>query len=202
MPAPSTFDDVVQLRKAWFPPNSGSIWRTAFRRSSSARSGERQDPPLRASVAFGLGGWCCLRRRQVSNAFQSGKHLGYGAARAVIARVRSGCSATEGSETAESERSPLQQLKMDPGGAGLDNALEAISKLQQLRELKLPQDLFRHVAPRLLQRYRQRAAVENAYETSGSRFSGVCADIRHIAYLGDGRSSSSPTRIRPRQPKP
>jgi hypothetical protein len=73
-------------------------------------------------------------------------------------------AATEGSETAESERSPLQQLKMDPGGAGLDNALEAISKLQQLRELKLPQDLFRHVAPRLLQRYRQRAAVENAYE--------------------------------------
>ena len=73
-------------------------------------------------------------------------------------------AATEGSETAESERSPLQQLKMDPGGVGLDNALEAISKLQQLRELKLPQDLFRHVAPRLLQRYRQRAAVENAYE--------------------------------------
>ena len=88
MLAPSTFDDVVQLRKAWFPPNSGSIWRTAFRRSSSSCSGERQDPPLRASVAFGLGGWCCLRRRQVSNAFQSGKHLGYGAARAVIARVR------------------------------------------------------------------------------------------------------------------
>src|SRR6266478_5959452 len=39
-----------------------------------------------------------------------------------------------------------------------------ISKLQQLRQLNLPQDLFRHVAPRLLQRYRQRAAVENAYE--------------------------------------
>ena len=87
-PAPSTFDDVVQLRKAWFPPNSGSIWRTAFRRSSSTRSGERQDPPFRASVAFGLGGWCCLRRRQVSNAFQSGNVLGYGAARAIIARVR------------------------------------------------------------------------------------------------------------------
>ena len=88
MPAPSTFDDVVQLRKAWFPPNSGSIWRTAFRRSSSTVSGQRQDPPLRPSVAFGVGSWCCLRRRQVSNAFQSGKHLGYGAARAVIARVR------------------------------------------------------------------------------------------------------------------
>jgi hypothetical protein len=42
--------------------------------------------------------------------------------------------------------------------------LAEISKLQQFRQLKLPQDLFRHAAPRLLQRYRQRAAVENAYE--------------------------------------
>ena len=73
-------------------------------------------------------------------------------------------AATEGGETAESEHSPFQQFEVDPGGVSLDNALEAISKLQQLRELKLPQDLFRHVAPRLLQQYRQRAAVENAYE--------------------------------------
>ena len=72
--------------------------------------------------------------------------------------------ATEGGETAEPEHSVLQQLKMDPGRAGLDNVLAEISKLQQFRQLKLPQDLFRHAAPRLLQRYRQRAAVENAYE--------------------------------------
>ena len=52
---------------------------------------------------------------------------------------------TEGGETAEPEYSPLQQLKMDSGRVGLDNALEAISKLRQLRELNLPQDLFRHV---------------------------------------------------------
>ena len=73
-------------------------------------------------------------------------------------------AATEGGETAESEHSPLQQLKADPGRAGLDHALEEISKLRQLRRLNLPQDLFRHVAPRLLKRYRQRVAVENAYE--------------------------------------
>jgi hypothetical protein len=72
--------------------------------------------------------------------------------------------ATEGGETAEPEHSVLQQLKMDPGRAGLDNVLAEISKLQQFRQFKLPQDLFRHAAPRLLQRYRQRAAVENAYE--------------------------------------
>jgi hypothetical protein len=73
-------------------------------------------------------------------------------------------AATEGGETVEPEHSPLQQLKTDPGRVGLDNALEVISKLQKLRQLNLPKDLFRHVAPRLLQRYRQRAAVENAYE--------------------------------------
>jgi TnpA family transposase len=73
-------------------------------------------------------------------------------------------AATEGGETAEPEHSVLQQLKMDPGRAGLDNVLAEISKLQQFRQLKLPQDLFRDAAPRLLQRYRQRAAVENAYE--------------------------------------
>ena len=48
-------------------------------------------------------------------------------------------AATEGGETAEAEHSALQQLKMDPGRVGLDNALAEISKLQQLRELKLPQ---------------------------------------------------------------
>jgi TnpA family transposase len=73
-------------------------------------------------------------------------------------------AATEGGETAEPEHSVLQQLKMDPGRAGLDNVLAEISKLQQLRQLNLSQDLFRRAAPRLLQRYRQRAAVDNAYE--------------------------------------
>ena len=84
---------------------------------------------------------------------------------ATLGRLETLLSAeTEGDETAESEHSPLQQLKADPGRAGLDHALEEISKLRQLRRLNLPQDLFRHVAPRLLKRYRQRVAVENAYE--------------------------------------
>jgi hypothetical protein len=98
-------------------------------------------------------------------------------------------AATEGGETAEPEHSPLQQLKMDPGRVGLDNALEEISKLQQLRQLNLPQDLFRHVAPRLLQRYRQRAAVENAYEIRRHP-----ASLRYsliAAYCGHRRSPTT-----------
>ncbi len=51
-------------------------------------------------------------------------------------------AATEGGETAESEHSPLQQLKTDPGRAGLDNALEEISKLQQLRSLTFHRTSF------------------------------------------------------------
>jgi hypothetical protein len=47
-------------------------------------------------------------------------------------------AATEGGETTETEYSPLQQLKIDVGRVGLDNTLEAISKLGQLRELNLP----------------------------------------------------------------
>jgi hypothetical protein len=62
---------------------------------------------------------------------------------ATLGRLEALLSATtEDGETAESEHSPLQQLKMDPGRVGLDNALEEISKLRQLRELNLPQNLF------------------------------------------------------------
>ena len=80
--------------------------------------------------------------------------------------------APEGGETVEPEHSPLQQLKIDPGRVSLETALAEISKLQQLRHLGLPPDLFRHVAPRMLQQYRQRAAVENVYEIR-----------RHPAYM-------------------
>jgi hypothetical protein len=44
----------------------------------------------------------------------------------------------------------LSDVRNYYGLVGLDNALEAIGKLEQLRELNLPQDLFRHVAPPLL----------------------------------------------------
>jgi hypothetical protein len=39
-----------------------------------------------------------------------------------------------------------------------------IAKLKQLRQVGVPAELFGTAAPRLLQQYRQRAAVENVYE--------------------------------------
>jgi len=48
---------------------------------------------------------------------------------------------------------------MDPGPAGLDSLLLEISKLQQLRQIGLPSDLFADLAPHVLRRYRNRAAA-------------------------------------------
>jgi hypothetical protein len=72
--------------------------------------------------------------------------------------------AAEDDEAADPERSAFQQLKMDPGRVGIDTVFAEIAKLEQLRQLGLPPELFRNVTPKLLQQYRQRAAVENIYE--------------------------------------
>jgi hypothetical protein len=71
--------------------------------------------------------------------------------------------AAEGGAAEDSERSPFQQLKLDPGRVGIDNVFAEIAKLKQLRQVGLQPELFDTVAPRLLQQYRQRAAVENIY---------------------------------------
>lgn len=69
--------------------------------------------------------------------------------------------AAENAHTADAERSAFQQLKMDPGRVGTANVSAEIAKLRQLRQLGLPAQLFRAVAPKLVQQYRQRATVEN-----------------------------------------
>ncbi|MDP9380555.1 MAG: DUF4158 domain-containing protein, partial [Chloroflexota bacterium] len=67
--------------------------------------------------------------------------------------------ATRG-DASEVSRSPLQALKTDPGPLGVESVLTEVIKLEQIRQLELPQDLFQHVAPKLLDRYRQRVATE------------------------------------------
>jgi len=64
----------------------------------------------------------------------------------------------------EHARSALSGLLADPGAASLDNLLEQIDRLNRLRALEIPDDLFEHVSPRIVQEYRQRAAVESPYE--------------------------------------
>ncbi len=51
-------------------------------------------------------------------------------------------------------------LKTDPGRLGLDSWTKEADKLQQLRQLNLPSDLFPGISPKILEIYKQRVAVE------------------------------------------
>lgn len=53
-------------------------------------------------------------------------------------------------------------LKADPGCPTLDNVLAEIARLQRVRQVALPSDLFAGVAPAVVHVYRQRAAAESA----------------------------------------
>jgi TnpA family transposase len=68
--------------------------------------------------------------------------------------------------TAETQDDPaivatvFSQLKTDPGPVGLASVLTELKKLEHLRRLDLPADLFVDVPPTILQGYRLRAATE------------------------------------------
>ncbi len=56
--------------------------------------------------------------------------------------------------------SPLASLKSDPGRIGLDSLISEAAKLEQLRQLELPANLFEGISNKVLQIYKQRVAVE------------------------------------------
>ena len=62
------------------------------------------------------------------------------------------------------ERSPIVFLKSNPGHASLDNLLTEIAKLELVRNLKIPTDLFEQASSHQLKAYRQRTAVEELHE--------------------------------------
>lgn len=75
----------------------------------------------------------------------------------------------EESDSTESKPDALKRaiwstLKADPGRASTETMFEEIAKLEQLRALNLPSDLFANVPRKVLQGYRQRAAIEEPYE--------------------------------------
>lgn len=65
-----------------------------------------------------------------------------------------------GNTTAHNTPSPLAILKSDPGRLGLDSLISEAAKLEQLRQLELPADLFQGISNKVLQIYKQRVAVE------------------------------------------
>jgi hypothetical protein len=64
----------------------------------------------------------------------------------------------------EMPRALWHTLRVDPGRTSLDTMLEEIAKLEHLRALELPPELFAGVPRRVLHVYRQRAVVEESYE--------------------------------------
>ena len=56
--------------------------------------------------------------------------------------------------------SPLAILKSDPGRLGLDSLISEAAKLNQLRQLELPDNLFSGISTKILLLYKQRVAVE------------------------------------------
>jgi len=58
----------------------------------------------------------------------------------------------------------FQELKADPGKPGVESVLRKVNKLIILRNLNLPDNLFRDVPPRVLKKYRQRVVTEDLHE--------------------------------------
>lgn len=73
-------------------------------------------------------------------------------------------SAPTPTEETKVPRALWQVLKADAGRASTETLLTEITKLEQLRALALPADLFTNVPRKILLSYRQRAAVEEPYE--------------------------------------
>jgi len=64
----------------------------------------------------------------------------------------------------ETDRAVLHELRADPGRATLENLLHEIAKLERVRALQLPAELFEDLSPHVLRAYCQRVAVEEPYE--------------------------------------
>lgn len=58
----------------------------------------------------------------------------------------------------------LLQLRDNPGRPSLASVQDELAKLELIRQLELPSDLFDHSPPQELERYRQRVAIEAPYE--------------------------------------
>ncbi|MEK4787976.1 MULTISPECIES: Tn3 family transposase [Bacillus] len=58
----------------------------------------------------------------------------------------------------------FRELVSDPGRIGLDSLLQEIEKLQIVRDIQLPSDLFYGVPPKMIRTYRQRAVSEDIRE--------------------------------------
>jgi DNA-binding cell septation regulator SpoVG len=58
----------------------------------------------------------------------------------------------------------FHELKSDPGRIGLETIFKELHKLQTIKELQLPYDLFNDTSPKILRKYKKRTATEDIRE--------------------------------------
>lgn len=75
-----------------------------------------------------------------------------------------GLLAVQPSGAYEAERTAWQSIKSEPGKAGIENLKKAFKRLNVVRNVGLPADLFNGVAPKILGRYAKKASVEEPFE--------------------------------------
>ena len=78
-------------------------------------------------------------------------------------------STQENEEQSNWKPSLFSYLNSEPGRASLESFLNEINKLEHLRNIKLPENLFIHISPKVLQTYARRAATEPPRELRGHR---------------------------------
>jgi len=64
----------------------------------------------------------------------------------------------------ENDNTPLRQLKSDPGNVSLKSILAETAKLECIRKVNLPQNLFKGLPYKILKKYRDRVITEPARE--------------------------------------
>lgn len=75
--------------------------------------------------------------------------------------VREAAAGDGASGVASGSQPTLARLRNDPGRASAESARTEIAKPSRLREVGLPDDLFRDVSPRVVRAYRRRAVSES-----------------------------------------
>ena len=83
---------------------------------------------------------------------------------ALLQPVGSKIEAEGMAELSSSARAVINLLRDDPGRASVKSLRQEMAKLDLIRQLDLPPDLFDHTSIQELERYRQRVAVEASFE--------------------------------------
>jgi TnpA family transposase len=96
----------------------------------------------------------------------SGVHdkLSEDARKCLDALIESETAVEDADGAPDSTRSAFSLLKTDPGRIGLASVEREIAKLNRIRALDLPDGLWADTSPKLLERYRSRAATESIRE--------------------------------------